>query len=54
LSASAETQVVVGMYLSLPTGHGDIDESAGVGYSLLRAALGSLLLLLRLDLVTRS
>jgi hypothetical protein len=36
--------------LPLTTGKGDVDESAGVLYSLLRAALGGLLLLLRLNL----
>lgn len=38
-------------YLPLATGHGDIDEAAGVCDSLLRAALWRLLLLLWLDLV---
>jgi hypothetical protein len=36
--------------LSLATSHRDIDETASVCDSLLRATLGSLLLLLRLDL----
>lgn len=40
----------VGVHLSLAAGHGDIDEAAGVRDSLLGAALGSLLLLLWLDL----
>ena len=37
-------------YLPLASGHCDINESAGVCYSLLRPALGSLLLLLWLNL----
>ena len=40
----------VGVHLPLATGHGDVDETAGVCDSLLRAALGRLLLLLWLDL----
>ena len=36
--------------LSLAASHGDVYESAGVGYPLLGAALGGLLLLLGLDL----
>ena len=38
------------MYLSLSTSHGDVNETASVCDSLLRAALGGLLLLLLLDL----
>lgn len=37
--------------LALATGHGDVDETAGVCEPLLRAALGGLLLLLGLNLV---
>jgi len=37
-------------HLSLATGHGDVHETAGVRDSLLCAALGGLLLLLRLNL----
>jgi len=40
----------VGVHLSLAAGHGDVDEAASVCDSLLRAALGRLLLLLWLDL----
>lgn len=36
--------------LPLATGHGDVDEAAGVSEPLLRAALGGLLLLLGLNL----
>lgn len=39
------------IHLPLAAGHGDVDEAAGVGNPLLGAALGSLLLLLRLDLL---
>ena len=38
-------------HLSLATGHGDVDEAAGVCDSLLCAALGGLLLLLGLNLM---
>lgn len=38
------------MYLALATGHGDVDEAAGVENALVGAALGLLLLLLGLDL----
>jgi hypothetical protein len=37
--------------LPLATGHGDVDEATGVSESLLRAALGGLLLLLGLNLL---
>lgn len=37
-------------YLALASGEGDVDETAGVCESLLRAALGGLLLLLGLNL----
>ena len=37
-------------YLPLATGHRDIDKAAGVQHPLASAALGQLLLLLRLDL----
>jgi len=40
----------VGVHLSLATGHGDVHETASVLDSLLCAALGGLLLLLRLNL----
>merc|ERR1712014_167705 len=40
----------VRVHLSLAAGHGDVYETAGVDDSLLRAALGGLLLLLGLDL----
>ena len=40
----------VGVHLPLATGEGDVDETASVCDSLLGAALGRLLLLLRLDL----
>jgi len=42
--------VSVGMYLALATGHGDVNETAGVENTLVSAALGVLLLLLGLDL----
>ena len=42
------------IHLPLATSHGDVDESASVCDSLLRAALWRLLLLLRLDLHYRS
>lgn len=38
------------MYLALATGHGNVDEAAGVLDTLVGAALGNLLLLLGLDL----
>lgn len=38
------------LYLSLATGHRHVDETSGVLKSLLRAALGRLLLLLFLNL----
>lgn len=41
----------VRVHLSLAAGHGDVYETAGVDDSLLRAALGGLLLLLGLDLL---
>jgi hypothetical protein len=37
-------------HLPLSTSHGDVDESAGISYPLLGAALGGLLLLLGLNL----
>ena len=40
-------------YLALATGHGNVDEAAGVCEPLLGAALGRLLLLLRFDLAFR-
>ena len=40
----------VGVHLSLATGEGDVDETAGVCEPLLGAALGGLLLLLGLNL----
>lgn len=40
-------------YLSLATGHGNVHEAAGVLEALHGAALGLLLLLLRLDLMWR-
>lgn len=40
----------VGMYLALATGHGNVDETAGVQNTLVGAALGGLLLLLGLNL----
>ena len=40
----------VGVHLPLATGHGDVDEAAGVSEPLLGAALGGLLLLLGLNL----
>lgn len=42
--------VSVGMYLALATGHGNVNEAAGVEDTLVGAALGLLLLLLGLDL----
>lgn len=42
--------VSVGMYLALATGHGNVHETASVENTLVGAALGGLLLLLRLDL----
>jgi hypothetical protein len=44
----------VGVHLPLASSHGDVDESAGVCDSLLRTALGRLLLLLWLDLMSQS
>lgn len=41
---------VLSAYLSLATGHGDVHETTSVRDSLLGAALGGLLLLLRLNL----
>lgn len=38
------------MYLALATGHGNVDETAGVENTLVGATLGVLLLLLGLDL----
>ena len=38
------------MYLALATGHGNVDETAGVEDTLVGATLGVLLLLLGLDL----
>lgn len=46
--------VVDAACLSLATGHGDVDETTSVLYSLLGTALGLLLLLLRLDLSSKS
>ncbi len=43
----------VGVHLALAAGHDDVHEAAGVGDTLLRAALGDLLLLLLLDLCAR-
>lgn len=40
----------VRVHLALATSQGDVDETASVSESLLRTALGSLLLLLLLDL----
>jgi hypothetical protein len=40
----------VGVHLSLAAGEGDVDKAADVLNALLRATLGGLLLLLRLDL----
>lgn len=40
----------VGVHLALAAGHDDVHEALGVGDTLLRAALGDLLLLLLLDL----
>ena len=40
----------VGVHLALAAGHDDVHEAAGVCETLLRAALGDLLLLLLLDL----
>jgi hypothetical protein len=45
------TSFIVTTDLPLATGHGDVDEAAGVSESLLRAALGGLLLLLGLNLL---
>ena len=41
----------VGVHLALAAGHDDVHEAAGVGDTLLRTALGDLLLLLLLDLL---
>lgn len=41
----------VGVHLALAASHDDVHEAAGVGDTLLRAALGDLLLLLLLDLL---
>lgn len=40
-------------YLPLASGHGDVDEAAGVSDSLLGTALGGLLLLLGLNLYSK-
>ena len=40
------------MYLALATGHGNVDETAGIQDTLVGAALGGLLLLLGLNLYT--
>jgi hypothetical protein len=42
------------VYLALAASHRDIHEAASISYSLLRAALGGLLLLLGLDLFQAS
>jgi hypothetical protein len=42
------------MYLALATGHGNVDETAGVEDTLVGATLGVLLLLLGLDLDAKS
>jgi hypothetical protein len=42
------------MYLALATGHGHVDETAGVKHTLVGATLGVLLLLLGLDLDAES
>lgn len=42
------------MYLALATGHGNVDETAGVQDALVGAALGLLGLLLGLDLYAES
>ena len=44
----------VRIHLALAAGHGNVYEAAGVYDALLRAALGDLLLLLRLDLCVKS
>lgn len=44
----------VGVHLALAAGHDDVHEAAGVCETLLRAALGDLLLLLLLDLCARA
>lgn len=50
-SATVEASTVLAKTdLPLATGHGDVDETAGVCEPLLRAALGGLLLLLGLNL----
>lgn len=41
------------MYLALATGHGHVNETAGVLDTLVGATLGVLLLLLRLDLCSK-
>jgi hypothetical protein len=43
----------VGMYLALATGHGNVDETAGVQDALVGATLGVLLLLLGLNLYSK-
>jgi len=50
ISANANLGGRVGVHLPLSTSHRDVHESSSVCYSLLRAALGGLLLLLRLNL----
>lgn len=45
-------QTIITTDLPLATGHGDVDEAAGVSEPLLRAALGGLLLLLGLNLLS--
>jgi hypothetical protein len=51
ISMCSLTSFIVTTDLPLATGHGDVDEAAGVSESLLRAALGGLLLLLGLNLL---
>ena len=51
LSARFRLRGRVGVHLALAAGHDDVHEAAGVGDTLLRTALGDLLLLLLLDLL---
>lgn len=46
--------VSVEMYLALATGHSHVDETAGVQDTLVGASLGGLLLLLGIDLDSKS
>jgi hypothetical protein len=54
LVTESHQRTAKGTDLALATGHGDVDEAAGVSEPLLRAALGGLLLLLGLNLLSNA